>query len=183
MNIEKIRALRINTSQLDLLGVKKVVTRIAITKPGPATFFRVHRDPERTLEVAMYEDNGGKELYVVWPQVVSFFGKNARSVRLYLAIDRNNNIFLTPLTLMGSDGKWDQWHESRSAALKHSEEKWIRMQSNMRTSSYDVFVAQGDLPEPDWPAYSFDEILETAFEGRVIEDELHPVVRSLLGLA
>lgn len=181
MNIEKIRALRINTSQLDLLGVTKVVTSIAITKPGVTTFFRVHRDPEWTIDVALYEEQGGKEIYVVSPQVVSFFGKNARSVRLYLAIDRNNNIFLTPLTLMGSDGKWDQWHVSRSVALKHAQEKWIRMQSNHRTSSYDVFVAQGDLPEPEWPAYSFEEVLEKAFGGRVIEDEHHPVVRGLLG--
>lgn len=42
-------------------------------------------------------------------------------------------------------------------------------------------VAQGDLSEPEWPAYSFEEVLEKAFAGRVIEDEHHPVVRGLLG--
>ena len=181
MNIDKIRALRITPSQLDLLSVTKVVTHIAITKPSNTTFFRVHRDPDWTFDAITYDDKGGQEVYVVSPEVVSVFGKTARSVRLYLAIDKSSNLFLTPLPLPDSDGKWNSWHQSKSVALKLAQEKWIRLQSNQKTSSYDVMVAKGDLPEPEWPAYSFDEVLEKAFEGRVIEDEHHPVVRSLLG--
>jgi len=181
MNIDKIKSLRINTSQLDLLGVTKVVTHIAITKPGNTTFFRVHPDPEWTFDVITYDDKGGQEVYVVSPEVVSVFGKTARSVRLYLAIDRSQNLFLIPLPLPDSDGKWDQWHQSRSVALKLAQEQWVRIQANQKSSSYDVMVAKGDLPEPEWPSCSLEEILVKAFQGRVIEDENHPVVRSLLG--
>jgi hypothetical protein len=44
-------------------------------------------------------------------------------------------------------------------------------------------VAQGDLPEPEWPSCGFEEILAKAFQGRVIEDENHPIVRGLLGFS
>ena len=38
-----------------------------------------------------------------------------------------------------------------------------------------------ELPEPNWPDHSFDEILEIAFKDRIIKSKDHHVVKRLLG--
>jgi hypothetical protein len=38
------------------------------------------------------------------------------------------------------------------------------------------------LGKLNWPETPFNEVLETAFKGRVIDSEDHPIVRRLRGL-
>ena len=47
--------------------------------------------------------------------------------------------------------------------------------------AYDVTVARGDLPDPEWPDMSFDAVFQLAFEGRVIDTNDHPLIRQLEG--
>jgi hypothetical protein len=51
----------------------------------------------------------------------------------------------------------------------------------MSGGGYDVFQALGQLPDPEWPNHTMDEIIKTAFRGRIINDLEHPVVQSLFG--
>ena len=51
----------------------------------------------------------------------------------------------------------------------------------MYRGGYDVFEATGQLPPPQWPTESFEDLLEIAFRGRLITDENHPLVQQLLG--
>jgi hypothetical protein len=37
------------------------------------------------------------------------------------------------------------------------------------------------LPEPEWPETSFEELMQIAFRGRIINSLDHPVIRQLLG--
>lgn len=39
----------------------------------------------------------------------------------------------------------------------------------------------GKLPEPDWPATGFEDILNIAFRGRFIDSIDHPVLRKIRG--
>lgn len=47
--------------------------------------------------------------------------------------------------------------------------------------SYDMFVARGDLGEPQWPDKSFRDLLATAFGDYLIDREDHEVIRELNG--
>jgi hypothetical protein len=51
----------------------------------------------------------------------------------------------------------------------------------MHVGAYDVFEAQGELPEPEWPEYDIGVLVEVAFRGKIINSLDHPVVQSLLG--
>jgi hypothetical protein len=51
----------------------------------------------------------------------------------------------------------------------------------MSLGAYEIFEASGDLPEPVWPDYSFEEILKIAFRERIVDGPDHPLVQRLLG--
>jgi hypothetical protein len=57
----------------------------------------------------------------------------------------------------------------------------VRISSNKPTGGYDVYEAKGELPDPDWPAYDIEALIQVAFRGKIIKDLEHPVVQSLLG--
>jgi hypothetical protein len=42
--------------------------------------------------------------------------------------------------------------------------------------------AEGEIPEPNWPSYSFEQLLEIAFgNSHIIDDPDHPALRKLRG--
>jgi hypothetical protein len=60
--------------------------------------------------------------------------------------------------------------------------KWVRVTSSMSLGAYEIFEASGDLPEPVWPDYAFEEILKIAFQDRIVDRADHPLVQRLLGI-
>ena len=61
--------------------------------------------------------------------------------------------------------------------------KWVRVTANMSLGAYEIFVATGDLPEPEWPEFSFQELLKIGFRDRVVDRDDHPLVLRLNGIA
>ena len=59
--------------------------------------------------------------------------------------------------------------------------KWIRVTANMSLGAYDVFETTGNLPEPQWPEQSFQELLRIAFKDHYIDEMNHPVLKRLRG--
>jgi hypothetical protein len=102
---------------------------------------------------------------------------------LRVAIDRHNNVFLIPVPLPGEDGKRNPWHDSLASAVSLAESTWIRIGANMHVGAYDVYRAEGNIPEPEWPDVSMEELIGVAFRGKVIPDIDHPVIQALLGRA
>jgi hypothetical protein len=60
--------------------------------------------------------------------------------------------------------------------------KWVRVTSSMSLGAYEIFEAGGDLPEPVWPDYAFEEILKIAFRDHIVDRIDHPLVQRLLGI-
>jgi hypothetical protein len=51
----------------------------------------------------------------------------------------------------------------------------------MALGAYDVFQANGDLPDPEWPIESLRELLRVGFKDRYIDNKDHLVLRKLRG--
>ena len=77
--------------------------------------------------------------------------------------------------------KTDKWAESALAAADMAQRHWVRVTANMKAGAYDIEQASGNLPEPTWPEMTFQEILNAAFKGMVINNVNHPVLRQLRG--
>ena len=62
-------------------------------------------------------------------------------------------------------------------------ERVARATSSKSLSEYKCVIATGIDDEPNWPKESFIEILQAAFEGKVIDSLDHPAVKQLQGLS
>jgi hypothetical protein len=176
-----LKSLRLPANYGATLGVKKLLTSVVVGKPGKPQFFRAHQADDMTCDVMLLENKDTRESYVVVPQVAQEISDLVCPVRLHAAIDRQNNVFLIPVPLPGEDGGRNQWHESRAQAVEHSKLHWIRISANMAVGAYDVYEAEGELPEPEWPAHDIDALIQVAFRGKIITSIDHPIVQSLRG--
>jgi hypothetical protein len=174
-------ALRLPANYGVTLGVKKLLANVPVGKPKKPQFFRAHPDYHMTVSVMILEQKESRETYVVLPSVAQELSELVRPVQLCTAIDRQNNVFMIPVPLPGEGGSRNPWHESLAQAVEHAKSKWLRISANMSMGAYDVYVAEGVLPDPEWPEHSVDEIVQVAFRGKIITNLEHPVVQSLLG--
>lgn len=174
-------SLRLRQNFEQTVGVKKAFLTIPIRKPSREWFIRTN--PALRIETCVLELKEDREVYLVspdlWTELVaeSTFGTRA----LYGAINRQGVFFVWPVRLPGADGKLDDWNRSALEAASMAETRWIRVASNMSLGAYEVFEAQADWPEPEWPEISLGDILRTAFKGRVVETLDHPVLKRLRG--
>ena len=53
--------------------------------------------------------------------------------------------------------------------------------ANMGAGTYDVLEAAAQFPDPVWPEFTLQQLLELAFKNRVIDTMDHPVLRRLRG--
>jgi hypothetical protein len=176
-----LEALRLPSNYGATFGVKKLLTTVNVGKPKKPQFFRTHLDVRMTFDAMLLEQKESRETYVVVPEVAQELSELVRPVRLNTAIDRQNNPFLIPVPLPGEDGNRNPWHESLAQAVEHAKEKWLRIAANMALGAYDVFVAEGPLPDPEWPELTIDALIQVAFRDKIVTTLDHPVVQALLG--
>ena len=175
-------ALRLTQNYAALAATKKIITQVPLRKPDKQWFFRVHPDPGWTFEAAILEVKEDRnESYVVAPELYSELSLEVARKALYTAINRQKVIFLWPVKLRGEDDCIDSWNQSALEAAERAKQRWIRLVANMGLGGYDLYEAQGELPEPEWPDASFDQILKIAFKGRVINSPDHPALKRLRG--
>ena len=176
-----INSLRLPSNYGATLGVKKVLTTVPVGKPKKPQFFRTHPSDDMTFPAMILEQKETRETYVVVPDVAQQISELVRPMQMHAAIDRENNVFLIPVPLPGESGTRNQWHESLAQAVEHAKLKWLRISANTHIGGYDVYEAEGVLPEPEWPAHDIESLIEVAFRGKIITSLDHPVVQSLLG--
>lgn len=177
-------ALRLDQSFADSVGVKKLLTTVPVRKPNKQDFVRVHRDPAyRLTPAAIIELKEDREVYLVLPSVAQQLPGEFSIVTLFTVINRQGVLQLWHVKLPGSDGKHNEWHRSAAEAAERAKEHWVRVTANMALGAYEIREAQGDLPDPEWPEYPFEEILKIAFRDRTVDRLEHPLIGRLRGAA
>lgn len=180
-SINAFNALRLPSNYGANLGVKKLLSTVPVCKPRRNQFFRTNQSVDMKFPTTILELKDIGETYVVNPEVAQSISELVRPVELFAAIDRQNNVFLIPVPLPDESGNRNQWHESLFAAVENAKKSWTRISANRHINGYDILEAQAILPEPEWPDYGIDKLVETAFRGKIISDLDHTVVQSLLG--
>jgi len=163
------------------VGVKMALTMVPVRKPNRQEFVRVRPEEEYQFSTGVIELKEERETYLVdtalWPVLP---GEIVPKI-LLTTINKQGVLTLWPISLPGEDGRTNNWNQSAMEAAQMANSKWIRVASNMSMGGYDTFVATGDLPEPEWPDKSMQEIMDIAFKDRYITTEDHPVIRRLRG--
>ncbi len=163
------------------MGVKKALVTVPVRKPSPQIFFRVRAEEEFRLPVALIELKEERETYLMMPRLYPALAAEAVPKTLLTAINRQGDVFLWPIRSPDQNGRLDEWSRSAMKAATLGQRRWIRLVSKMSLGAYEVLEAQDDLPEPEWPTATFTELVQVAFQGRIIDSEDHPVIRKLRG--
>ncbi|QEG36313.1 hypothetical protein [Bythopirellula goksoeyrii] len=173
--------LRLSQDYASTIGVKKVLTNISCRKPNRQEFVRVRAGEDWRVDTATFEDNIGRETYLVAHDLIPELAQEVKPVCLRLAINKQGDVFLWPVKLPGADGRTNLWHQSAVDASHLAEKRWLRITANMAAGMYDVFEATGDLKEPTWPEITFRDVLALTFKNRRIDSYEHPILKSLRG--
>ena len=128
-----------------------------------------------------FELKDDRETYIVDLGAVPELGGECFFATLFTATNRAGVLFMWPVKIPAADGRISEWNASAAWAAEHAMKSWTRVKSNMSLGAYEIFEAQGSIPEPIWPDLSFGEILRVAFKDRIIRSLDHPVVKRLHG--
>jgi hypothetical protein len=176
-----LASIRLSQDFATTIGVKKLITTVPVRKPNRQEFVRVHPDPKYHLDTAVVELKAERETYVVAPSLWPEVHGELIPKRLLLTMTRQNVLTLWPIRLPGEDGRIDQWNQSAMIASERATQCWVRVASARHLGAYELFEAPADLPDPEWPEISFQEIFDIAFRGYQIDDINHPVLKQLRG--
>ena len=176
-----INTLKVSPQFEESGGVRQVVVRVPTRKPNKNEFVRVHPSDDYSMRVALLEDAETRDNYVIKGELADQFPDLIRYVKIVAAIGRHGNPFLQPLKLQLGDRRGCGWNESAMKAAELAKHKWIRIVADMSAGAYQVFEATGNIPEPEWPDLSFDDLVNLAFDGYVINDPNHKLIQKLMG--
>jgi len=172
--------LRLDQNFADLAGVQRVINIVPVRKPGRQEFFRVRSGEEWNMRTPVLDLKEEREIYLVAPALWTDLQEEIKEVCIFTAINRAGGVFLWPAR-MPSGGRGDTWAESAIDAAQRAQTRWHRMVADMKSGVYALYEAPANLSEPEWPAPSFNELLDMAFKDTYIDDFNHPVLKRLRG--
>ena len=176
---EDFSRFRLSQNFGSVCGVRKKLTTVPVRKPHKTQFVRVCPKGKLDAMLLEYPEKSG-DRYLIEPDVMQEVEDLAKPSRLVQAIDRQNNVFIWPLTIPSQD-RPNSWHLSAMEVAISAEISWTRMHSNPSLGAYEIFYAEGNLDEPEWPELSMNELLEIAFKNKIIDRPDHLVLRLLRG--
>jgi hypothetical protein len=175
----------LRATPLEAIAVEKVMLSVAVRRPGRAEFFRVHSEPDFSVDwfVLEHDGDGARETYWVTVEYRAALLDELRPVRVFTCINKRGTVFLWPAKLPTPDNTLGRrWHESALAIADAAKTSWVKMVGNRDAGVYDMFRAKGDLGEPEWPDKSLSDLLRLGFAGERLIDRLdHPVLKELAG--
>ncbi len=175
--------LRLDEGLVTAGGQKRLLLSLPVRRPNKEVFVRVHPDPAYSLQTNVVELKRENETYLVDPALwAGLDGETTFGPRLLVtAVERDGTPFLWPLRLAGQDGDQDSWCRSALDAAALAAREWVRVQAKLPLEAYEVTVATGRMPDPDFPLMPFADMLRVAFKDRVIDRPDHPVLQRLRG--
>lgn len=175
--------LRLSQSFADTTAVKKLLTTVPVRKPNAQDFVRVRTGSEFCESFPLIQLKDDNEQYVVAAKLMPDLANEVVPVTLYLAANKQGVVFFWPVRLPGEDGKdFDAWRSAREAA-EIAKEKWVRLKWNKSLGAYDIYQAENQTAEAEWPAeLGYWDLIKIAFRGHIIDNLEHPVVKRLRGL-
>lgn len=175
-----LAALRMKPEADHGLAVKQIIQKIPVKKPGKQEFISVCPSEAYSVTVGLLELKDERQYYLVAPELHGQL-PDIKPFQLVLGMNRQKQLFIWPIRLPDDSGRRDTWGTSAMEAADVAKTGWVKIVANMHAQAFDVYQAQGALSEPVWPEKSFEELLEMAFRGFIIDSEDHFVVKQLRG--
>jgi hypothetical protein len=167
----------------ETVGVKKLLKTVPARRPNPQDFVRVHPSPDYRRNLVCIDLRDDRECYVVRPEIAAQLAGETVMKTIFTAITRQGAVFLWPVAIPPPDVKPNEWWRSAREAAELAISRWIRVKADMHLGAYQIFEAEGTIPEPTWPDLSYQDLLRISFRDRMVDRVDHPVIHRLRGLA
>lgn len=178
-----ISSMRLDQNFVNSVDGEKVTTTIPVRKPNKQEFIRTHSNAEYWFGIGIIEDEELGDIYAVNNVMQQALISEWRAVILVPTMSRQGTLFLWPIKIPGEDGRTNTWNTSSMQAAILAKDKWARVMSNMSLKAYETYVSSTPLPEPVWPDLTIEDMIDVAFEGKIITSVEHPFVQKLQGVA
>ena len=176
-----LSALQLPQNFEEAAGIKKILHTVPVRKPNRQEFIRVRPDEAFRLSTLLLEIKEDRECFLVDPSLQAELPGEMVPKILFTTINRQGVTFLWPIRLPGKDGRLDNWNRSAMEAAELAMENWVVVKANMALGAYEVFAATGEIPTPNWPEKSFQELVSIAFKDKFIRDPNHIILQRLRG--
>lgn len=176
-----LASLCLSQDSTETVRVKKLLATIPARRPNSQDFVRVHPSPDYRRNFLCIDLKDDRETYVVRPEIAPELVGETVMKTIYTAITSLGVVFLWPITIPPPDGKTNEWWRSGREAAELAITRWVRMRADMNLGAYQIFEAEGQIPEPEWPNLPYQELLRISFRDRMIDRVDHPVVQRLRG--
>lgn len=167
------------------IPVEKELLAVKIRRPRKDEFVRVHPEPEFTHDYVLLEIEDGMDRirYLVLPQIRHLIPIEMAPTRLHVTINRAEEVFLWPIRLpLNNSGGAREWSDTALKCAEEAKHLWVRVVANKQGGYYDLYRAQADLGNPEWPPRkTFRDLIELAFKGNVVDKPDHAVIERLNG--
>jgi hypothetical protein len=177
-----LETLALSQDFTETVGVKRVLTTVPVRRPNPQDFNRVHPSPDYRRNFLCVDLKDDRETYVVRPEIAAQLIGETVMKTVFTAINRQGVISLWPVVIPPPDSKSNPWWQSSREAAELAITRWVRIRADMSLGAYQIYEAQGELPDPEWPDSSYQELIQIGFRNRLVDHADHPVVRRLRGL-
>lgn len=171
-----------------LVASSESLTRVSTNKPKKDTYIRVH--PDYFVDLISLVDKDGIEAttYVIDSDTLEQ-AMNEEAItsvllkrRYYLYVTQGGSYGLWGLTFPMDEGQDpNSWTESALTVISRAMGEWLRHYAKRGDGGYRIIPASKDLGEPKWPEEGWEEIIELAFKGKIIDDINHPYFEKLRG--
>jgi hypothetical protein len=179
--ITDLNALRLSQDFESTAGVKKILATIPVRKPDRQSWIRVHPDEEMRIETAVLEYKEERATYLVDRPLWGDLRNELIPKVIFIVIDTLGQVSMWPIKMPVADGRIDEWNRSAMRGAIEAQKHWVRIAADQGKGAYDIFCAEIQRPEPQWPDKTLQELLQIAFKDRFIKSMDHPVVLRLLG--
>jgi hypothetical protein len=176
-----LKSLCLSQDFTETAGVKKLLRTIPARRPNSQDFVRVHPSSDYRRNFLCIDLKDDRETYVVRPEIAPELIGETVMKTVYTGITSLGVVFLWPVTIPPLDGKMNEWWRSAREAAELAITRWVRMRSDMNLGAYQIYEAEGQIPEPQWPDLPYQELLRISFRDRMIDRLDHPVVQRLRG--
>jgi hypothetical protein len=177
-----LASLRLSQDFIGETSVKKLLTTVPVRKPHKHDFVRVRPEAEYRETFGLIQLGNDREFYLVSPGVAGELAGEYAPYTIYTAMTRQGTLFLWPVRLPGPDGKLLEWWRSAHEAANRATRDWVRVSADLDLGAYEIRVAEGQMPGPEWPEYAFLDLIRVAFQNRLVDRRDHEVIRQLRGL-
>ena len=144
-------ALRLSSDAAAINGTTEILSHIPLRKPNRHEFFRTRVEPEMWFDTGIFEDKEEREVFFVTPAMREALVGEIRPVILVPTITRQGVLLLWPLKLPMEGMRHNSWSETARQAAEMAKAKWVRLTPDMGLGGYRIYVAEGELSEPQWP--------------------------------